>query len=145
GSGFAARQPIPACSATAHSGFPSGVWIHDPPRSAAQPPRLAVCSRPPIRSRASSTTHSTPAPSRAFAAASPAIPAPTTTTRISLISITVPARVPPGPRRPGGTGSAGSGQVEPVQLHHLRPRGDEVADELLLRVVAGVDLGQRAQ
>ena len=43
-----------------------------------------------------------------------------------------PARPAPAP---------GSAEVEPVEVHHLVPRGDEVAHELLLRVVGGVDLG----
>src|ERR1035437_4145856 len=34
----------------------------------------------------------------------------------------------------------GSGEVESIEVHHLVPRGDEVAHELLLRVVARVDL-----
>src|SRR5690606_35264467 len=36
-------------------------------------------------------------------------------------------------------------EVEPVEVHHLVPRRDEVTDELLLRVVAGVHLGERTQ
>ena len=40
----------------------------------AEPARSTVCSRPPIRSRASSTTHSTPAWVSALATVSPAIP-----------------------------------------------------------------------
>src|SRR5579875_2331271 len=38
-----------------------------------------------------------------------------------------------------------SRQVEPVEVHHLDPRPDEVADELLPGVVAGVDLRDRPQ
>ena len=38
-----------------------------------------------------------------------------------------------------------SGQVEPVEVHDLVPRRDEVADELLLRVVTRVDLGKGPQ
>src|SRR5674476_637187 len=34
----------------------------------------------------------------------------------------------------------GSGEVEAVEIHDLVPRGDEVTHELLLRVVARVDL-----
>src|SRR5260370_36886977 len=51
------------------------------------------------------------------------------------------------PARPGRPGrrTAGSGEVEPVEVHHLAPRRDEVAHDLLLRVVAGVDLRERAQ
>src|SRR5690606_15200683 len=49
--------------------------------------------------------------------------------------------------RPGRvTASTASAlQVEPVQVHHLVPRRDEVVDELLLRVVGRVDLGDRPQ
>ena len=36
-------------------------------------------------------------------------------------------------------------QVVAVELHDLRPRRDEVADELLLGVVRGVHLGQGSQ
>src|SRR5689334_6567368 len=42
-------------------------------------------------------------------------------------------------RRPGAV------EVEAVEVHDLVPGGDEVAHELLLRVVAGVDLGQGAE
>ena len=48
-------------------------------------------------------------------------------------------------RSRGRPGPPASVQVEPVQVHDLDPGGDEVADELLARVVAGVDLGERAQ
>src|SRR5215469_16008300 len=34
-----------------------------------------------------------------------------------------------------------SGEVEPIEIHDLAPRGSEVARELLLRVAARVDLG----
>ena len=59
-----------------------------------------------------------------------------------------------GPQRPrksagksqkSGWERASAVQVEPVELHHLDPGGDEVAHELLLRVVAGVDLRQGPQ
>ena len=43
------------------------------------------------------------------------------------------------------TWTSRSGEVEPVEVHDLVPRGDEVVHELLLRVVARVDLGERAQ
>jgi outer membrane receptor protein involved in Fe transport len=47
------------------------------------------------------------------------------------------------------TGAGGSlplvPEVEAVEVHDLVPRGHEVLHELLLRVVAGVDLGQRPQ
>src|SRR5690606_36180277 len=36
-------------------------------------------------------------------------------------------------------------QVEPVQLHHPGPGSDEILHELLLTIVAGIYLGQRAQ
>src|SRR5947207_10081023 len=39
----------------------------------------------------------------------------------------------------------GSGQVEPVEVHDLAPGGNEVADELLLRVAARVDLSDRPE
>jgi hypothetical protein len=38
-----------------------------------------------------------------------------------------------------------TGEVEPVEVHHLDPRRDEVVHELLPRVIARVDLGERAQ
>src|SRR4051812_3227274 len=38
-----------------------------------------------------------------------------------------------------------SGEVEAVEVHDLVPRGDEVTDELLLRVIRRVDLRQGAQ
>ncbi len=41
--------------------------------------------------------------------------------------------------------SIGSSQVETIQVHHLGPGRDEVLNELLLRVRASVDLGQRAE
>src|SRR5215831_21230960 len=37
------------------------------------------------------------------------------------------------------------GQVESIEVHDLVPRGHEVAHELLLRVVARVDLGDRPE
>src|SRR5690348_10260885 len=46
-------------------------------------------------------------------------------------------------RRPAWTEP--SGQVEAIEVHDLVPRGGEVADELLLRVVARVDLSERAE
>src|SRR5215207_5314282 len=53
----------------------------------------------------------------------------------------------PAPRRRGcwsaderPTWTPGSGEVEPIEVHHLVPRGHEVTYELLLRVVARVDL-----
>src|SRR6478672_13438184 len=39
----------------------------------------------------------------------------------------------------------GSGEVEAVELHDLHPGRDEVVDELLVGVLAGVDLRERAQ
>ena len=61
--------------------------------------------------------------------------------------------LPRPPRCPGAAGPGlrpnirppRSGEVEAVEVHHLGPRRHEVAHELLLRVVAGVDLGQGAQ
>ena len=35
--------------------------------------------------------------------------------------------------------------VESIEIHHLVPRGHEVAHELLFRVVARVDLRERAE
>src|SRR4030088_1262211 len=50
--------------------------------------------------------------------------------------------------RPAGEGptwTSGSGEVEPAEVHDLVPRGHEVAHELLLRVVARIDLGDGTQ
>src|SRR6266480_1019472 len=87
-----------------------GVCIHDPPRSTGAPARLTVCSRPPIRSRASSTTHSTPPWVRAFATVNPAIPAPTTTTRST------------GPAAPAGTSARPSSK--PSAVNPATPIGE---------------------
>ncbi len=38
-----------------------------------------------------------------------------------------------------------SGQVEPVRVHDLGPGRHEIVDELLLGILAGIDLGHRAQ
>src|SRR5437763_13752733 len=38
------------------------------------------------------------------------------------------------------TWTSGSGEVEPVEVHDLVPRGHEVPHELLLRVVTCIDL-----
>jgi hypothetical protein len=51
----------------------------------------------------------------------------------------------PRPRMSGSadeqaTRTSGSGEVEPIEVHDLVPRGHEVTHELLLRVVARVDL-----
>src|SRR5260370_1270341 len=46
---------------------------------------------------------------------------------------------------PAKTVSAGSGTIEAIEVHHLGPRRHEVLYELLLRVRAGIDFGQRAQ
>src|SRR5882724_8790639 len=43
------------------------------------------------------------------------------------------------------SGSGGSDSVEPVEVHDLVPRSHEVVHELLLRVVAGVDLREGPQ
>src|SRR5664280_271945 len=48
-----------------------------------------------------------------------------------------------GRGRPAWT--SGSGEVEPIEIHDLVPRGDEVGHELLLRVVAGIDLRECTQ
>src|SRR5690349_21450783 len=48
-------------------------------------------------------------------------------------------------RRSRARGPGRSGQVEAVELHHLGPRGDEVAHELLTRVLAGVHLAEGPQ
>ncbi len=92
----------PAWRAKALIGFPAGICIHDPPRSTGEPARSTVCSRPPIRSLASSTTHSAPACVRAFATVKPAIPAPTTTTRST------------GPATPPGTSARPSSKLSAV-------------------------------
>src|SRR5436305_14280512 len=49
------------------------------------------------------------------------------------------------PRGAGVPNDPGLLQVEPVVVHHFDPRGDEVLDELPLRVVLCIDLGQRTQ
>mgnify|MGYP006265803277 CR=1 FL=1 len=36
-------------------------------------------------------------------------------------------------------------QVEPIQLHDLRPGGNEVVDESLVRIVVSVDFSHRPQ
>ena len=36
-------------------------------------------------------------------------------------------------------------EIKPIQVHHLVPGGDEVLQELMLGIGAGVDLGQGAQ
>ncbi len=41
--------------------------------------------------------------------------------------------------------SLGSGQIEPIQVHHLGPRRHEVPHELPLRVVLGVHLRYRPE
>ena len=43
------------------------------------------------------------------------------------------------------TRTTGSGEVEPIEVHDLVPRRHEVTHELLLRVVAGVDLREGAE
>lgn len=45
---------------------------------------------------------------------------------------------------PGEELRRSSAQIEPVQVHHLVPRRDEVGHELLGGTVGGVDLGHRA-
>ena len=39
----------------------------------------------------------------------------------------------------------GSGEVEPVEVHHLVPRGHEVVHKLLLRIRASIDFRQRPE
>ena len=72
---------MPSASTYGSIGDPAPSWIHDPPRSTAAPPTSTVWVRPPIRSRPSMTTTSTPLSCSARAAVSPEMPAPTTTTR----------------------------------------------------------------
>src|SRR5574341_2374288 len=48
-------------------------------------------------------------------------------------------------QKPSKTFMLRSGKVEAIKVHHLGPGRDEVFDKLLLRVSAGIDLGQRAQ
>ena len=45
----------------------------------------------------------------------------------------------------GGPVPPGSGEIEPVGVHHLGPSGHEVAHELRLVVVLGIDLRQGTQ
>ena len=56
GIGSPASRATPSSSHSADNGLPIGWWIHEPPRSTGVPARSMVCSRPPMRSRASSTT-----------------------------------------------------------------------------------------
>src|SRR5262249_55780087 len=59
---------------------------------------------------------------------------------------TVPGRADPrGVDPPRTWSTSGSGNIESIEVHHLAPRCDEVLHELLLRVVAGIDLGDRAE
>ncbi|MDB5290093.1 MAG: hypothetical protein JWL69_1334 [Phycisphaerales bacterium] len=50
----------------------------------------------------------------------------------------ISGRLPFLPRRP----AASFLKIEAIQVHHLCPRRDEVADELLFRIGAGVHFGQ---
>jgi len=51
-----------------------------------------------------------------------------------------------GPHRPWrGLYPRGSGEVEPISVHHLAPRRHEVLDKRLLIVIACVDFGQSPQ
>ena len=64
------------------------------------------------------------------------LPAPGHQPGVLLLAHVAPTLAPtssgPDPARgPGGRPSTGSAQVEPVELHDLGPRGDEVAHELL--------------
>ena len=72
----------PAATSASVTGFPIGSWTQAPPRSTFPGPSGTVWIRPPRRSRASATTTSAPAPSAASAATRPAMPAPTTMTRM---------------------------------------------------------------
>src|SRR4051794_13054332 len=68
------------------------------------------------------------------------------TTRTTRSAAFQPALWRLGPRPPASAGRPdGSAQVEPVEAHDLVPDADEVADELLPRIVRGVDLGQRPE
>ena len=55
------------------------------------------------------------------------------------------AAAPPGRDRNQPAMAPVLGDLEPVEVHHLGPGGDEVLDELLLSVGAAVDLGERAK
>jgi hypothetical protein len=43
------------------------------------------------------------------------------------------------------TPPSGTSDVEPIQIHHLRPRGDEITREFPLRIFARIDLRERAE
>jgi len=47
--------------------------------------------------------------------------------------------------RPAVWLDVGGWQIEPIEVHHLVPRGHEIARELLPRMVARVDFGKRPQ
>src|SRR5262249_45085571 len=51
----------------------------------------------------------------------------------------------PGRDPSAAPGFSHSGDVEAVGVHHLVPGGDEVVDELLMRIGLAVDLGDGAQ
>ncbi len=70
----------PASSASSAAGLPLKPWMKLAPCSTGTPRLRSVKTRPPIRSRASSTITSAPDSARLAAAERPAIPAPTTTT-----------------------------------------------------------------
>ncbi len=75
--------------ASAVIGFPAEPWIHEAPMSTGSSGQARlVCTRPPTRSRASSTSTRRPACCRRCAAASPEAPAPTTMT--STVATTAP-------------------------------------------------------
>src|SRR5207253_11103552 len=78
-------------------------------------------SRPPARSRASSTTHCTPAQVSAFATVSPAIPAPTTSTRST------------GRATPPGTSVRPSSKLPAVNPTPASARSEEHTSELQSR------------
>src|SRR5258707_9993344 len=80
-------------------------------------------------------------PARAHAVPLSASPRPNLPPSVPLASLTEgsPTRDAQAGRRPADP-DTGSGEIEPVEVHDLDPRGHEVTHELLLRVAARVDL-----
>src|SRR5262249_31157813 len=79
------------------------VWpspSHCPPSSSGVPSSTRPSVRPPTRSRASTTVTSCPCATSHRAAASPANPAPTTTTLLIALPSIAGATIPPVPRPP---------------------------------------------
>ena len=68
-----------------------------------------------------------------------------TRNRHAVTAVNATAKPARAASEPATSRRQASDRVEPVEVHHLDPRRDEVADELLPRVVARVDLGERAQ